>query len=338
MHEPSVSLTHPRRLPLLGNGRPAPIERTQWIQHFPGGEGRNNCPRFFYIRDGFGCIFTCEYCYLRRLEFRHQRGAEFNPNFDGLYEEVRRFLQRPGELGLILGEVTDAWGWAHMLEIRERNLRLIEMFRVQDRHTLIFLTKSGRVHQHIRGIVPSNSIVFSWSVNAPAVAEIYEMGARQTEDRLFDALALREAGWRTRLRVDPMIPIPGWREHYAQLAEDIAEIVRPEQATVGSWRPRRQDEMYRKAPPELRALMELGPDRRLRIKNRVEMYELVWSALHGRVPELSLCKEEVDIEAALYTKFNVYKQACNCLGSPKEPVGLISLRALLRAKGPHVPA
>lgn len=321
-----------RRLPLLGTGRPAPIVRGDWIKHFPGGKGDNNCPRFYYIRDGFGCVFNCDYCYLGRQAFRHEVGAEFNPDFPTLYEQVARWLQRPDELGLILGEVSDAWGWAHMPAILERNRRLIEMFRGQERHTLIFLTKSGRVHQYLDGITPSDRIALSWSVNAPAVAHVYEMGARQAQARLRDARFCRERGWRVRLRIDPMIPVVGWRDLYTDLAEIVARDVRPEQVTCGSWRPRRQDEMYTRAS-EFCSVMEPGPDGRLRFKNRLEMYRTVWSVLHGRVPQLSLCKEELDIEAALYTSFGIREQACNCLGRPQEPVGLIPLRALLRANG-----
>src|SRR5690348_2103199 len=105
-------------LPLLGNGRPMPMPRKDGIRHFPGGHGANNCPRFFYIRDGFGCVFNCKYCYLQRQAFRHPDGAEFNPDFPSLYSAVETWLAQSGKLGLILGEVSDAWGWAHMPEIR----------------------------------------------------------------------------------------------------------------------------------------------------------------------------------------------------------------------------
>ena len=63
------------------------------------------------MRDGFGCTFRCRYCYLQRFEHTHD-GAELNPNVAGLYREVTAWLKRPGALGLLIGEVTDAWGWA----------------------------------------------------------------------------------------------------------------------------------------------------------------------------------------------------------------------------------
>jgi spore photoproduct lyase len=323
-----------RRLPLLGVGLPEPIVRSEgWIKQFPGGEGKNNCPRFYYVRDGFGCAFKCAYCYLERQTFRHPAGAEFNPDIATLYKQVEKWLKKPGDLGLILGEVTDAWGWAHMPEIRARNLQLVEAFREQQRHTLIFLTKSGRVHHYLEGIAPSDRVALSWSINAPEVADLYEMGAKQAEDRIRDARICRERGWRVRVRMDPMIPVPGWRDLYSDLAEVVAKGIRPEQVTCGSWRPRPQDDMY-KTLSEFRSVREQGPDGRLRVKNRLEMYQMVWSIVRDRVPQLALCKEDLDIEAALYTKFGVRNQACNCLGRPVEPVGLVSARALVRAHRP----
>jgi DNA repair photolyase len=314
------------------------IRKSSWIKHFPGGEGNNNCPRFYYIRDGFGCTFTCKYCYLERHGFRHE-GAEFDPAFDALYHDVKSWLRKPGSLGLILGEVTDAWGWAHMVgahegdveTVRERNVQLINMFREQQRHTLIFLTKDARVHRHLEGIPPTDRVVLSWSVNAPEVAEHYEMGAKQAEARLRDARICREQGWRVRVRLDPMIPVPRWQEVYTRLAETVARDIQPEQVTCGSWRPRSRDEMYKNAV-DFRTVMEMGPDGRLRIKNRLEMYELVWSVLDGCVPELSLCKEELDVQEALYSKFGVREQACNCLGRPTKPVGLVPESSLVRRR------
>jgi hypothetical protein len=59
----------------------------------------------------------------------------------------------------------------------------------------------------------------------------------------------------------------------------------------------------------------------MRIKSQLEMYHTVWFKLHGHVPELSLCEEELDIEAAVCRASGVHGQACNCLDSQTEPVG-----------------
>lgn len=63
--------------------------------------------------------------------------------------------------------------------------------------------------QRLEHIVPSDRVALSWSTNAPAVSEIYEMEAQRTEDRLGDARVCREHGSRVRLRLDSMIPVSG---------------------------------------------------------------------------------------------------------------------------------
>ncbi|MFO0606896.1 MAG: hypothetical protein U0324_27235 [Polyangiales bacterium] len=325
-----MTTTTPPHSLVLGTAHPGLATRVgPRIRHFPGGKGDNNCPRFYYVRDGFGCIFDCAYCYLRRFDYNHPWGAEIDPDIDGLCAEVAHWLARSGRLGLILGEVTDAWGWAHLPLVPARNRRLIELFRAQSSHTLIFLTKSGKVHRFLDGVAPTPQVILSWSVNTPEVAALYEMGGEHAQSRLQDAIACREKGWRIRLRLDPMIPVAGWASHYAILAEQIARDVRPEQVTCGSWRPRPRDPMYRRAPADLRALLEAGPDGRLRLRNRLAMYEHVWSVLRGHVPELSLCKEELPVQAALYGAFSVTAQSCNCLGVATAPVTTAASRRRL---------
>ena len=316
--------------PLLGVGRPTPRARVgPWIKHFPGGKGHNNCPRFYYVRDGFGCIFNCDYCYLRRFGNLHPEGAEFDPNFETLYAEVLQWMTRSGDLALLLGEVTDAWGWAHIAAILKRNLHLIEMFRGQQAHTLITLTKDSHVMQRLAGITPTERVVLSWSLNPPAVAALYEMGAKQAEARIADAARARDTGWRVRVRIDPMIPVPGWKAYYEELARIVLHQIRPELVTCGSWRPRSIDPMKMSAPAALTAQLEKGPDGRFRLKNRLEMYETVWATL-GADMGRSLCKEELDLEAWLYTEHDQETQACNCLGAPVVPVSRLGANAALR--------
>ena len=48
--------------------------------------------------------------------------------------------------------------------------------------------------QCLEHIVPSDRIALSWSTNAPAISEIYEMEAQRTEDRLGEARICREHG------------------------------------------------------------------------------------------------------------------------------------------------
>lgn len=304
-----------RKLPVLGNPRPAEIVRGSWFVDFPGGEGKNNCPSFAYLRAELGCAFACEYCYLERQRFRKPKGAEINPDVDTLYKEVEKFLVKPGEQAVILGEVSDPWGWAPTHElVRERNRRLVRMFSAQHRHTLVFLTKAARVNEFVDDLKPSAAVVFSWSVNARGVAARYERGAPSPDRRLLEAMTLKRSGWRVRIRVDPMIPIPGWEREYDELADRLVHLA-PEQVTSGSWRPKQRDQMLKTVEPAIREMLDRGPDGRYRLRNRLEMYRRLWSKLRGHVRELALCKEEFDVQQELYSMFGVERQACNCLGS-----------------------
>ena len=49
--------------------------------------------------------------------------------------------------------------------------------------------------------------------------------------------------------------------------------------------------------------------------DRLAMYEFVATRLRRAVPELSLCKEEFDVQTLLYARLGITKQACNCLSA-----------------------
>ncbi len=50
------------------------------------------------------------------------------------------------------------------------------------------------------------------------------------------ARKVSEAGYETRIRIDPMVPVFEWEEHYAGLIDKIFEKFTPERITLGSLR------------------------------------------------------------------------------------------------------
>ena len=54
--------------------------------------------------------------------------------------------------------------------------------------------------------------------------------------RIEAAKELSEAGYEVRIRIDPMVPIENWREHYLELLEIVFDKFIPERITLGSLR------------------------------------------------------------------------------------------------------
>jgi spore photoproduct lyase len=66
------------------------------------------------------------------------------------------------------------------------------------------------------------------SLNADAVARRFEGGAAPVAERLAGAAALAGAGYPVGLVIAPIMPVDGWREHYAALLDDARRALPPD--------------------------------------------------------------------------------------------------------------
>lgn len=64
-----------------------------------------------------------------------------------------------------------------------------------------------------------------FSVNAAEVANRFEGGTARMPARLAALRAVAEAGYRVGLTIAPIMPIPGWREQYGALLDDVAAAI-----------------------------------------------------------------------------------------------------------------
>jgi len=65
--------------------------------------------------------------------------------------------------------------------------------------------------------------VYSASVNASAAAAKWEKGAPHPHARIEALKVISALGIETRVRIDPIIPIEGWREEYAEVLRRVAD-------------------------------------------------------------------------------------------------------------------
>jgi spore photoproduct lyase len=73
-------------------------------------------------------------------------------------------------------------------------------------------------------------------MNAPSVPRQFEIGAPSFERRLQAAQRVQAAGYPVRVRLDPIVPVEGWREEYAETIGRIFEVLEPERITLGTLR------------------------------------------------------------------------------------------------------
>ena len=273
-----------------------------FIRLFREHSGKLLCPNFWMLAWANGCPYHCSYCYLQGT-FKGETDPIVFSNLKDMLREVSRWLAYPGETRLLnTGELCDS------LAITDVVMKLlIPLFGRQSRHKLLLLTKSDRVDGLLK--LPHNGqTIISFSLNPPEVSRLYEPDAPPPGKRLEAARKCVRAGYRLHIRVDPMIPVEGWRKAYSRLAEEIAEL-KPERVTLGCLRLYPSVKAFsQRSKAVFQYVSERTPDGRFRPpeKTRIEMYQLMLSKLQGL--EVGICKELPSIHEALKPS-----PLCNCI-------------------------
>lgn len=265
------------------------------------------CPHFYVLAHANGCPYACDYCYLR-LTLRHYPEPTVFTNTARMFQELRDWLlslEDPAVLNA--GELSDSLAWDRETGLTQN---LVPLFETQKKHKLLLLTKSVNI-DNLLAQDPSPQVIVSFSVNAPEVSRKYERGAPPVEARLAAAKKLREAGWDVRLRLDPALPVTGWKDQYGEVIERINEV-NPSVVTLGSLR---FFKTLVNHAPRATDVFAFGrdhndPDQRLRLdeERRVEMYRFFIERLANL--RVGLCKET----EAVHKKLGLpgVRQSCNC--------------------------
>jgi DNA repair photolyase len=329
---------------------PFPVaQRGKFVKQFDGpAEGSGVvCFKFWQLVHASGCPFRCAYCFLQTTTFfRINKTAlmgQVYSNWRQMVKEVKAWMTCPTPRMLIVGELQDGLAFdSAYAAVTGKPLthHLIPLFAAQNRHRLIFLTKSTLI-KHALAMEPTPQVVFSWSVNAEYVGRRWEQGAPLPSGRLAAAAKMQEAGWPIRFRLDPMIPYNDgeetWREGYSTAIEGINALA-PEMVTVGALRASTMGLATAAAKNERPVdlfdyLSEKDPSgfkHRLPFEQQIDMYRFALDRLDRKKIIPALCKEDVSVWKAVGLTFD----GCHCLlggeAVPKELVSTQSYRSVSR--------
>ncbi|MHC1597924.1 MAG: SPL family radical SAM protein [Methermicoccaceae archaeon] len=269
------------------------------------------CPHFLELKWAYGCPFKCAWCYLQgTFRFLKTRTDPVVKDRERIRRAVLSFFNSssPPEM-LNTGEIADSL----MAENGEPFSKfIVPLFEKQRRHKVLFLSKSSNV-RHLLEIPEHNQTVLSFSVNADSVARRWEKGAPSVADRLEAAKRASEAGYEVRLRIDPIVPVVGWEEHYKELVDDILARFTPERITLGSLRGLQSTINNARDTSWVEYLSERSNwGRKVGFETRLVNFSTIIDHLSDYGYEnVALCKETIEMWAALGLDWR--KIRCNCL-------------------------
>ncbi len=262
---------------------PLPQEKTDVI-----------CPHFLELKWANGCAYDCAWCFLQgtfRFTGKHPRQKDRLK----VKEHVSTFLNN-GSLPEVLntGELSDSLLSENSPDPFSKFI--IPLFEAQKKHKVLFLTKSTNVENLLK-IDEHINVIVSFSMNAPVVSKKWEK-APGVEDRIEAARKVSDAGYETRIRIDPMVPVFEWDKHYTKLVDMIFEQFTPERITLGSLRGLQSTINNSKDKTWVTFLSEKSNwGKKIDSELRYEMYSKLIDYLKNNYnyTNVSLCKETIEM-------------------------------------------
>jgi hypothetical protein len=111
---------------------------------------------------------------------------------------------------------------------------LVERFAALDpaRQQTLMLYSKGDSVRHLEDLDHRGRTIASFTITPGAVADLLEQGAPPPNARIAALGALHRAGYPTRVRFSPIVPLIGWRDAYRNLLERMARAGAPELVTL----------------------------------------------------------------------------------------------------------
>jgi len=323
---------------VLGLTRPLEIyrasRRTNLIKPWPrSDDAEAYCPAHWAdLAIGCGpCGLRCRGCFLiltHRVKCDPSRHLVYE-NTGDYVKAVTRWLRRPNRRNLGIGiDCSDSLLYEGVTgHVR----RLVPLFASPKTNPnvskCILLTKSVNV-RYLEGL-PTANVLVTFSLNPGLIADLWEgkfddrvRVTPSIDRRLQASLRAQAMGFEVRWRIDPIIPVDGWQDAYAEFFSGAArDRHRPTRITLGT---------YRETQPSLRTFAQSwglppiewtpsglekdGAHYHLDKQHRVGIYRSLathvkgaWSSLGG-TPYVALCKEP----RAVRTAVGLTHDMCNC--------------------------
>jgi len=271
------------------------------------------CPHFMEFKWAYGCPFDCAWCYLKgTFRFQPKGASPVFKSYEKIKSHIKRFLdeeQTPAILNT--GELADSL-MGEGLSLPFTKL-IIPIFEEQDRHKILFVTKSVNI-TNLLEMQKHNQVIMSFSLNSEEVAQKWEKGAPSVNKRIQAAKELYENGYEIRIRIDPMVPITNWDKKYKELLENIFANFEPSRITIGSLRGL-QSTVNNCIDKSWFQYLEENSNwgRKVKFQVRFEMYHKIIDELQQKYgySNVALCKETMKMWSELELDYKTIK--CNCI-------------------------
>jgi spore photoproduct lyase len=271
------------------------------------------CGVFWELRWAYGCPLDCNYCYLRGT-MRGRMKPQYVKTEHVLEALNEAFMKIPSPTIFNAGELSDALMNPKMM------IPIVDKFEEQDKHKIYLLTKFGTRNIQFLLDKPRKQVICGWSINAPVVAGLWEKAAPSPYERIKAAKMVKDVGYDTRIRIDPIFPVADWKSHYSHLLDYLISNITPNRIILGTPRGLWKTIKYaQKANVDVSWTLFFKENtswgKKLAFEQRKEIYQFFFDKLDIAgypLSRTSICKETVEMWDALGIRY--IPRMCNCYG------------------------
>ena len=147
---------------------------------------------------------------------------------------MEEFFSWADDVGLITllnsGELADSLAVPNF--VRKLIEIAVPLLRKHPDHVILLLSKGGENHVKVLEDIPRDlrkGFIVSFSINPQVIVNRYERGTASADSRIKAARTASEMGFRVRIRIDPIIPLPQavWRSKCCTLIDRIFNSLHP---------------------------------------------------------------------------------------------------------------
>ncbi len=188
---------------------------------------------FYYTSCMMNCIYDCEYCYLKGMY--PSANIVIFVNLEDIFAGVEQMLKTQ-TLYLCVAYDTDllalekvagyAAAWSRFAAGHASGLKI--EIRTKCANKRFFESQE-----------PLSNVIYAFTLSPQTVVERFEHDTPSLSERIACAAKAVSAGFLVRLCFDPMIYVPKWQDHYAEMLEQVFSVIDAEKLTdvsVGSFR------------------------------------------------------------------------------------------------------
>ncbi len=181
----------------------------------------------FFFKTSIGCLFDCDYCYLKGA-FENHAMKVFFLNYEEIQDSIRTTIQSVREKdphGSIIFYASDYSDIQWFDILSGFNESFIPFFEQFEGVICESRTKSANIAT-LRSFkdTPKNFEV-AFSLNPEAIIAQFEHKSASLSLRIEAINILLDAGWKVWLRFLPLLPVPGYESMYRDFLEHVATSV-----------------------------------------------------------------------------------------------------------------